>query len=167
MGIQDSIFDVEAALEGRPELRLFDEIVTYLSDQEAEVERLQPYAQVINFVVRSIVEDVQQEVEADGLLHRAVENRYHLRNGRPRLRKAVPLELGWERDVAFEENDPYMHVCGTRVVPAGRPEDVRRMARMLTSWADGQERRLQREAERDRKHEEERRARLADGEPMA
>jgi hypothetical protein len=38
MGLQDNIFDVEAALEGKPEFDLFTEIIRYLGRLEHEVE---------------------------------------------------------------------------------------------------------------------------------
>ena len=38
MGIQDHIFDVEAALEGKPEADCFDKIHTYLGELERELE---------------------------------------------------------------------------------------------------------------------------------
>lgn len=37
MSIQDDIFDVEAALEGKPEAAQFDTIYTYLGDLEREL----------------------------------------------------------------------------------------------------------------------------------
>ena len=41
MGIQDNIFDVEAALEGKPELELFEEIMDKFYENERELEDLQ------------------------------------------------------------------------------------------------------------------------------
>jgi len=38
MSIQDDIFDVEHALEGKPEAESFDKIYTYLGDLERELE---------------------------------------------------------------------------------------------------------------------------------
>lgn len=38
MSIQDNIFDVEHALEGKPEVECFDNITTYLGDLEREIE---------------------------------------------------------------------------------------------------------------------------------
>ena len=38
MSIQDDIFDVEHALEGKPEAESFDNIYTYLGDLERELE---------------------------------------------------------------------------------------------------------------------------------
>ena len=40
MGIQDNIFDVEAALEGTPELQLFEEIMERFYENERELEAL-------------------------------------------------------------------------------------------------------------------------------
>ena len=34
MGIQDKIFDIEAALEGKPEAELFDDLVRYMGKLE-------------------------------------------------------------------------------------------------------------------------------------
>lgn len=34
MGIQDNIFDVESALEGKPELELFEEIMEHFYEME-------------------------------------------------------------------------------------------------------------------------------------
>lgn len=38
MSIQDDIFDVEAALEGKPEAEVFERLCSYLSAMEREVE---------------------------------------------------------------------------------------------------------------------------------
>lgn len=40
MAIQDKIFDVQAALEGKPEAELFDELYTYICDLERQNEDL-------------------------------------------------------------------------------------------------------------------------------
>lgn len=40
MGIQDNIFDVEAALEGKQELHQFDEIMDRFYEMERELETL-------------------------------------------------------------------------------------------------------------------------------
>lgn len=36
MSLQDKIFDVEAALEGKPQAELFDELVSYIGQLERE-----------------------------------------------------------------------------------------------------------------------------------
>ena len=49
MGIQDDIFDVEAALEGKPEAKFFDDIMTWAAEMEAELIRIQGSGPVLDF----------------------------------------------------------------------------------------------------------------------
>ena len=44
MSLQDKIFDVEAALEGKPEAKLFDEIITHLGELERDLEAVRGIA---------------------------------------------------------------------------------------------------------------------------
>ena len=64
MGIQDDIFDVEAALEGKPEAKFFDDIMTWAAEMETELLRIQqsgPFLEIAgktyiqNDVVRAII----------------------------------------------------------------------------------------------------------------
>lgn len=43
MGIQDDIFDVESALEGKPEENSFERIYQYLARLERDIEALRVY----------------------------------------------------------------------------------------------------------------------------
>ena len=47
MSIQDDIFDVEAALEGKPEAKAFDQLCAYIGELETEIDELKPKVHVI------------------------------------------------------------------------------------------------------------------------
>ena len=59
MSLQDKIFDVAAALEGKPEEESFDEICEYLNQLEASEERLHEVASPI-YAIAKLVKEINE-----------------------------------------------------------------------------------------------------------
>jgi hypothetical protein len=53
MGVQDYIFDVQSALEGKPEAEAFDKLVTYIGNLERA-----------NFTLNSVLQDIREGARA-------------------------------------------------------------------------------------------------------
>lgn len=66
MSIQDSIYDVRAALEGKQEQELFDEIIDYLVEREqTEIdlrEELRPWRQIKTSIAQEVLSTIGKKV---------------------------------------------------------------------------------------------------------
>lgn len=62
MSLQDDIFDVEAALEGKPELELFDEIMDKFYEMERELKTLQKLRFCIS-ELRISIDEVEKQMK--------------------------------------------------------------------------------------------------------
>ena len=57
MGIQDNIYDVQAALEGKPEAELFEELMQWAYNMENELERIQRSGPVLTVASKTYIQD--------------------------------------------------------------------------------------------------------------
>lgn len=67
MSIQDSIYDVRAALEGKQEQELFDEIVDYLFNlEQTEInlrEEIRPWRQIKTSITQEVLNSIVKKSE--------------------------------------------------------------------------------------------------------
>lgn len=67
MSIQDDIFDIDAALEGKPEAKAFNRVLSFYFNIERENKRLKPFRNVVfemaNLVVKEHNRMAEDEVE--------------------------------------------------------------------------------------------------------